>query len=54
MNVAPDNEQVFIKVPFQSTKYKMKEFCVDNKVQVTIGDVLCPACGNEKCVRIST
>ena len=31
-----------------------KEFCVDNKVQETIGDVFCPTCRNEKCVYIST
>ena len=49
----PD-KQMFINVPFQSTKYGKKELCVDNKVRETIGDVYCPTCRNEKCVYIST
>ena len=49
----PD-KQIFINVPFQSTKYRKKELCVDNKVRETIGDVYCPTCRNEKCVYIST
>ena len=49
----PD-KQLFINVPFQSTKYGKKEFCKDNKVRKTIGDVFCPTCRNEKCVYIST
>ena len=49
----PDKHFLLI-VPFQSTKYRKKELCVDNKVQETIGDVYCLACRNEKCVYIST
>ena len=49
----PD-KQIFINVPFQSTKYGKKELCVDYKVRETIGDVYCPTCRNEKCVYIST
>ena len=44
----PD-KQIFIKVPFQSTKYGKKELCVDDKVREAIGDVYCPTCRNEKC-----
>ena len=47
-------KQLFIKVPFQSTKYGKKEWCVDNKVRETIGDVYCPTCRNKKCVYISS
>ena len=43
-----------IDVPFQSTKHREKELCVDNKVQETIGDVYCLTCRNKKCVYIST
>ena len=53
MNLVP-NKQLLPNVPFQSTKYRKKELCVDNKVQDTIGDVFCPTCGTEKCVYIST
>ena len=49
----PD-KQLFNNVPFQSTKYRNKELCVDIKVRETIGDVYCPTCRNEKCVYIST
>ena len=49
----PD-KQLFHNVPFQSTKYKKKDFCVDNKVREAIGDVYCPTCRNKKCVYIST
>ena len=49
----PD-KQIFINVPFQSTKYGKKEMCVDYKVRETIGDVYCPTYRNEKCVYIST
>ena len=48
------NKQLLLKVPFQSTKYRKKELCVDNKLQETIGVVYCPTCRNEKCVYIST
>ena len=46
------DKQLFKKVPFQSTKYRKKELCVDNIK--TIGDVYCPTCRNEKCVYVST
>ena len=46
------DKQLFNKVPFQSTKDRKKELCVDNIK--TIGDVYCPICRNEKCVYIST
>ena len=47
-------KHLFINVPFQSTKYGKKEWCVDIKVQESIGDVYCPTCRIEKCVYIST
>ena len=53
MNLVP-NKQQLRNVPFQSTKYRMKELYVDNKVRLTIGDVYCPTCRNEKCVYFST
>ena len=53
MNLVP-NEQLLLNVPFQSTKYRKKELCVDDKVRETIGDVYCPTCRTEKCVYIST
>ena len=53
MNLVP-NKQQLLNVPFQSTKYRTEEFCVDNKVQETIGDVYCPTRRNENCVYIST
>ena len=46
-------KQLLLNVPFQSTKYRKKEFCVDNKVRETIVDVYCPTCRNGKCVYIS-
>ena len=46
------DKQLFNKVPFQSTKYRKKEFCVDNIK--TIGDVFCSTCRNEKCVYLPT
>ena len=45
---------MFNKVPFQSTKNRKKELCVDDKVREIIGDVYCPTCKNEKCVYLST
>ena len=42
------DKKLFNKVPFQSTKYRTKELCVDNIK--TIGDVYYPTCRNEKCV----
>ena len=48
------NKQLLLNVPFQSTKHRKKEVCVDNKVRETIGDVYCLTCRNEKCVYIST
>ena len=53
MNLLP-NKQLLLKVPFQSTKYRKKELCADNKVREPIGEVYCPTCRNEKCVYIST
>ena len=53
MNLLP-NKQLLLNVPFQSTKYRKKELCRDNKVRETIGDVYCPTCRIEKCVYIST
>ena len=47
-------KQLFFNVPFQSTKCKKKELCVDNEVQEAIGDVFCPTCRKEKCDYIST
>ena len=47
------DKQLFNKVPFQSTNYRKKEFCVENKVRETIGDVYCPTYRNEKCVYLS-
>ena len=52
MNFVP-NKQLLLIVPFQSTIYRKKELCVENKVRVFIGDVYCPTCRNEKCVHIS-
>ena len=37
-NLLPD-KQLILNVSFQSTKYRKKDFCVDNKVRETIGDV---------------
>ena len=48
------DKQLISKVPFQSTKLRKKELCVDNKVRETIGDLYCPTCRNEKRVYIST
>ena len=52
MNLVP-NKQPLLNVPFQSTKYRKKVLCMDNKVRESIGDVYCPTCRNEKCVYIS-
>ena len=48
------DKRLFNKVPFQSTKYRKKELCVDHKVREIIGDVYCPTCRKEKCVYLST
>ena len=48
------DKQLLLIVPFQSTKNRKKELCLDGKVQETIGDVYCRTCRNEKCVYIST
>ena len=48
------DRQLFNKVPVQSTKYRKKELCVDNKVRETISDVCCPTCRSEKCVYLSS
>ena len=49
----PD-KQFLLNAPFQSTKYRKKELCVDNKVREIVGDVYCPTCRNEKCVYLLT
>ena len=41
MNLVP-NKQRLLSVPFQLTKYREKELCVDNRVRETMGDVYCP------------
>ena len=48
------DKQFLLNVPFQSTKYRKKELCVDNKVREIVGDVYCPTCRNENCVYLST
>ena len=48
------NKQLLLNVPFQPTKFRKEELCVENKVGETIGDVSCPTCRNENCVYIST
>ena len=53
MNLVP-NKQLLPNVPFPSTKYRNKDFCVVNNTRETIGDVYCQTCRNEKCVYIST
>ena len=54
MKLVP-NKQLLVNVPFQSTNYRKRELCVDDKVRETIGDVHhCPTCRNEKCVHMST
>ena len=53
INLVP-NKQFMLNVPFQSTKYRKKELCVDDKVRENIGDVYCPTCRNERCVYIPT
>ena len=35
-------QTIVTNVPFQSTKYRKKELCVDNKLREIIGDVYCP------------
>ena len=53
-NLLPD-KQLYIKVPFQSTRYRKKRIaCVYKEVQETSGDVFCPTCRNEEFVYIST
>ena len=53
MNLVP-NKQLLVNAPFQSTKQRKKDLCVDNKLQETIGDLHCPTCRNGKCVYFST
>ena len=48
------DKQLFVNVPFQSTKYGKIEWFVDIKVRETIGDVFCPTSTNGKGVYIST
>ena len=52
MNLVP-NKQLLLNVPFESTKYRKKELCVDSEVQETLGDMYCATCRNEKYVYIS-
>ena len=49
----PD-KQLLLNAPFQPTKYRKKELCVDNKVREIVRDVYCPTCRNEKCVYLSS
>ena len=49
----PD-KQFLLNVPFQSTKYRKKDLCVDNKEREIVGDVYCPTCRNKKSVYLST
>ena len=53
MNLVP-NKQMLLNVPFQSTNYRRKKFCVDNKVRQTNGEVYYRTSRNEKCVYFST
>ena len=53
INFLPD-KQLSLNFPFQSTKFRKKKLCADNKVQETIEDVYCPTCRNKKCFYIST
>ena len=53
MNLVP-HKQLLLDVPFEWTEYEIKDFCVDNKVQETIGDVFCPTCRHKKYVHNST
>ena len=53
MNLVP-NKQLLLNDPFQSTKYKKKGLCMDNKVRETIGVVYCRTGRIEKSVYIST
>ena len=46
MNLVP-NKQLVLNAPFQSSIYRKKELCVENKVRETIGDVYCPTCRKE-------
>ena len=50
--MVPD-KQLFHNVPFETTKYRKKELCVDKKVREIIGDVYCPTSRFEKCIFIS-
>ena len=51
MNLLHD-KQLFNKNPFQLTKYRKKDLCVDNIKTIRV--VYCPTCRNEKCVYTST
>ena len=48
------DKQFLPNVPFQSTKYRKKELCVDIKVRETIGDLYCRTCRIVNSVYIST
>ena len=53
MNLVP-HKQLLLNVPFQSTKCRKKQLCVDNKVQETLAVAYCPTCRTEMCAYIST
>ena len=48
------DKQLFIIVPFQSSKYRQKNLCVDDKVRETFGDSYCQTCRNEMRLYFST
>ena len=43
MNLIP-NKQLLLNVPFESTKFRKKDICVESNVQETVGGVYCPTC----------
>ena len=53
MHLVPNKQLLFI-VPFQTSKNRKKELCMDRKVQKTIGGAYCATCSKEKFVYIST
>ena len=52
MNLIPDKPLFFI-VSFETSRYREKKLCADNKKLETIGDVFCPTLRKEKSVHIS-
>ena len=53
MNLVP-NKQKLLNVPFQPTKYRKKDKCVDNKVREFVEDVYSPTCRKANCAYSST